>query len=162
VRPVSSLYFVSLRDFAANSFVNLIIAAGILAWSLARYPGDLGAGRIAVFLCLMLVGNFIFYFVHMWFLIPTFWLHSSQGLWQLFFQVEKFAERPHQIFTPWIRRIITSIIPFGVMVSFPAHALFEGLSAAMALNIALVCVFGFALTVFFWNLGLRSYASASS
>jgi len=30
VRPVSSLFFLSLRDFAANSFLNLLIASGIL------------------------------------------------------------------------------------------------------------------------------------
>ena len=28
VRPVSTLFFVSFRDFAANSFVNLVIATG--------------------------------------------------------------------------------------------------------------------------------------
>ena len=32
VRPVSSLWFLSLRDFAANSFLNLVIAGGLLVW----------------------------------------------------------------------------------------------------------------------------------
>ena len=41
VRPVSSLFFVSLREFAANSFLNLIIATGILIWAIARYPEPL-------------------------------------------------------------------------------------------------------------------------
>ena len=31
VRPVSPLFFLSLRDFAANSFLNLVIASGIVA-----------------------------------------------------------------------------------------------------------------------------------
>ena len=42
VRPVSSLFFLSLRDFAANSFLNLLLAIGILVYALARYPEPLG------------------------------------------------------------------------------------------------------------------------
>lgn len=36
VRPVSSLFFVSLRDFAANSFVNLLMACSLLAWTITN------------------------------------------------------------------------------------------------------------------------------
>ena len=42
VRPVSSLFFLSLREFAANSFLNLLLATGILVWALARYPASPG------------------------------------------------------------------------------------------------------------------------
>ena len=42
VRPVSTLFFMSLRDFAANSFVNLLIASGLLVWSLVRFKALFG------------------------------------------------------------------------------------------------------------------------
>lgn len=162
VRPVSSLFFVSLRDFAANSFVNLIIAAGIMVWAFARYPGGLEWANIAMYVPLLLLGNFIFYFVHMWFLIPTFWLHSASGLIQIFYSVEKYAERPHQIYAPWLRRTLTSVLPLSIMVSYPTHVLFNGMTLHMGINILLVVVLGFAFTVWLWGRGLRAYVSASS
>lgn len=162
VRPVSSLFFVSLREFAANSFINLLIAWGIMAWALLRYPGELQPMNVLAYIILMPLGNFLYYLVHMWFLLPTFWLHSSQGLWQIFYQVEKYAERPHQIFAPWLRRIITSVVPLGLMVSYPTHVLFDGLSVRTALHIGVVTVGAFCVTVWLWGRGLRAYASASS
>ena len=50
IRPVSSLFFLSLRDFAANSFVNLLITFGIFIWAVQRYPEPLGAGKIILFI----------------------------------------------------------------------------------------------------------------
>jgi len=50
VRPVSSLFFLSLRDFAANSFVNLLLTLAFVVWVLWSYPGSLGMGRILLFL----------------------------------------------------------------------------------------------------------------
>jgi len=65
VRPVSSLFFVSLRDFAANSFLNLLLAIGIFVWALVRYPDPLGAGRVGLFVLLLLAGVYLFYLLSM-------------------------------------------------------------------------------------------------
>ena len=39
IRPVSSLFFLSLRDIAINSFVNLVMAAGIMVWAIFAVSG---------------------------------------------------------------------------------------------------------------------------
>lgn len=162
VRPVSSLFFVSLRDFAANSFVNLVIATAILAWALLRYPESLGTGRILLFGGMLAIGTFIFYVIQMAFLIPTFWLHSSSGLWDLRFQVLKYAERPDQIYSRWLRRILLSVVPLAFLISVPTHVLFSGLDWKGALHTAIVVVASFGFLIGFWRLALRSYVSASS
>ncbi len=162
VRPVSSLFFVSLRDFAANSFVNLLIAGGILAWSLASYPGELGAGRVALYVLLLFGGAFLYWMIYMCFLIPVFWIHSIQGLRQLFFAAERFTERPHQVFTGWVRHVLVSLLPFAVIASVPAHVLFEGASWQRLLHVAAVLVGAFVVLFSFWKIAIRNYASASS
>lgn len=162
VRPVSALFFVSFRDFAANSFVNLVIATGILAWSVTRYPQSLGAGRVLLFCVMLAIGSFLFYVIQMAFLIPTFWLHSSSGLWELRFQVEKYAERPDQIYSRWLRRILLSVVPLAFLISVPTHALFSGLDWKGVLHTAVVVAASLAFLIGFWRLGLRSYVSASS
>ncbi|MFH0792688.1 MAG: ABC-2 family transporter protein [bacterium] len=162
VRPVSPLYFVSLRDFAANSFLNLVMASAILWWALARYPQPLGAGRILIFLLLLGIGSILYYLIDMLFLIPTFWFHSHMGLREIGFQIRKYAERPHEIFTGWVRRTLVSAIPLALVASYPTWILFNGLTFERFAHILIVVCALFSFMVWFWNRGLRAYSSASS
>lgn len=162
VRPVSSLFFLSLREFAANSFLNLVIAGGLVAWSLLRYPEPIGPARAAVFVLLLLDGVFVTYLLRLLFITPVFWLHSGRGLDELHFSMEKLGERPHQIYTGWLRGMLLTVVPFAFLSSVPSHVLFEGLTAARLLHIAAVTAGLFAVAVWFWRRGLRAYSSASS
>jgi ABC-2 type transport system permease protein len=162
VRPVSSLFFLCLREFAANSFLNLLIACGILTWAVARYPHPVSAGAVCAFVVLILLGTLIYWIVYLLFLIPTFWTHSGVGLRQLFFGVEKFSERPDQIFSGWLHRTLTTVLPFALIASYPAHVLFEGPSWGRVGQVVLVAAVGLGIVRWAWARGLRSYASASS
>ncbi len=162
VRPVSSLFFLSLRDFAANSFVNLLMAVGLFAWALARYPAPLGAGPIASYVLLVLLGCVLHYSMNMSFLIPVFWMHTSGGLREVFWSLDRYTGRPHGIFTGWVRKMLVSLLPFALIVSYPTMALFEGLSVRLLLHLAGVTAAVFLFMVWFWSRGLRAYASASS
>ena len=162
VRPVSSLFFLSLRDFAANSFVNLLIAIGLLIWALARYPHPVSTSSLLVYCGFLLAGAVVYYLLHVSFLIPVFWIHSHRGLGELFFGLSKLMERPHQIYLGWVRVLLMTLLPFAVIASVPAHTLFEGLNLAHVVHVSLVIAGLFAFVVWFWNRGLAAYSSASS
>jgi ABC-2 type transport system permease protein len=162
VRPVSSLYFLSLRDFAANSFLNLVLAAGIMAWALARYPEPLGIGSVIIFVVLLLAGGFVMYAMFMLSIIPTFWLQSRAGLRDIGWSLSRFGSRPHRIYTGWVRRILVSALPFAFVASYPVKGLLEGMTAELLLHTAAVVLGGFVAVVLFWRMGLKAYASASS
>lgn len=162
LRPVSSLFILSLRDFAANSFVNLIAAFGFLIYALTQYEGALSFGGVTLFVILLVIGAILRYLLRMCFLIPTFWLHSGRGLDMVFFQLNRFIERPHKIFTGAMRIVLTSILPFGVMASIPATLLLDGFDWGLLGHfIAVTGAFSFIVRAF-WKKGLRSYSSASS
>jgi ABC-2 type transport system permease protein len=162
VRPVSPLFFVSLRDFAANSFVNLLMAIGLLAWSLARYPGSLGAGAITAYVALLLVGCVLHFSMQMLFIIPVFWLHTSGGLREIFWSLDRYTGRPHGIFTGWVRRVLVSLLPFSLIVSYPAALLFGQRAWPIVAQVAGVTAAVFLIMVCFWSRGVRAYGSASS
>jgi len=162
VRPISSLYFLSLRDFAANSFLNLIIAVGLLVWSLVRYPESFGAGRLLVYFAVLLVGAFIHFLLRLLFIIPVFWLHSSRGLDEIIWSLGKLAERPHQIYVGWLRVALNTILPLALTFSVPAHVLFEGLTLQTFAHVLTVAVLGALFILWFWRRGLAGYSSASS
>ncbi|MEM8885690.1 MAG: ABC-2 family transporter protein [Planctomycetota bacterium] len=162
VRPVSSLYFLSLRDFAANSFVNLLIAIGILTWALLRYPEPLGAGSIGLFVALIGLGAFINYTLGMIFLLPVFWLHNAEGGRNLFWSLGQTTGRPHRIYTGAVFRVLTTILPFALIASYPVDSLFGGAPAATLMHMAAVAVCLFLVLNIFWRRALRAYSSASS
>jgi ABC-2 type transport system permease protein len=162
VRPVSSLFFLSLRDFAANSFLNLILAAGLLVWALLRYPAALDPWAVAVFLLLLVNGAFLYYLMHLAFLIPVFWLHSNRGLGETFYTLEKYAEKPDRIFHGWLRRLLITALPFSLIASYPAALLFEGLRPSLLLHVLGVTTLVFIAVRAAWNVALRNYSSASS
>jgi ABC-2 type transport system permease protein len=162
VRPVSPLFFLSLREFAANSFLNLVIAVGLQVWALARYPDELGAGRLALFVLYLCLGSAVYYLVRMLFVIPVFWIQSTRGLDGLFYSVERLAERPHQIYTGLVRRALLSIFPLAFVTSVPTHVLFDGLTFTGFLHALAVVGGSLALVIWFWRRGLRAYSSASS
>ncbi len=162
LRPVSSLFILSLRDFAANSFVNLIAAFGILAYSLAQYDGVITFGGLLLFLIMLVAGAVLRYLLRMCFLIPAFWLHTGRGLDMVFFQLNRFIERPHTIFTGAMRIMLTSILPFGIMASYPATLLIDGFSWSIFGQFVGVMILFSVIVHWFWNRGLRSYSSASS
>lgn len=162
VRPVSSLFFLSLREFAANSFLNLLIAVAISVWALGRYPGELGPARIALYYLLILNGALVYYLIYMCFLIPVFWLHSARGLGDVFFALVRYAERPERIFRGTLRLALNTVLPLALVASYPAEMLFSGLTARGLLHVTAVTVVGFICVRLFWRRGLRAYSSASS
>jgi ABC-2 type transport system permease protein len=162
VRPVSSLFFLSLREFAFNSFLNLICAAGIAVWALNAYPEPLGWGHIAAFLFLVFAGTLLYYCVHLLVILPMFWTHSGQTLHSLFYNLSRFMERPDRIYKGWMRLLLTVALPFGLMASFPTRILLEPFDPWVLAQFLGVLIGFFGLIGLVWRAGLRAYASASS
>lgn len=162
VRPVSSLFFLSLRDFAANSFLNLLMASSFLVYSFAQYEGELRVLNVVLFGVFLVNGLVIYYFMRLLSVLPVFWTQSGQGLDVLYWQFMRFMERPDRIFTGVLRVVLVTVLPFSLMVSVPTRFVFEGPQPSLILNMILVTVaLGFVVR-WVWDFALRSYSSASS
>lgn len=162
VRPVSPFFFLNFRDFAANSFVNLILAGTIMVWAFQQYPEPLGWQRILLFIALLINGTLLYHLVNLLALLPVFWFHSGRGLQQIFWSLSKFVERPDRIFKGWVRVLLVSVVPFSLVASFPAQVLFSGDPTFLVLHILAVTALFSLVMSFIWRLALRTYSSASS
>ncbi len=161
-RPVSSLFFLLFRDFAANSFLNLICALGIFIWALLRFPGELPWHLLPVYLVLLVAGAWLHALVHLLIVLPVFWTHGGTAFHDLFYNFARFMERPDRIYTGWVRKAVTVVLPFAVMASFPARWFLEGGAGGILWHIGGVTLGLTVVAMVLWRLGLRSYASASS
>jgi ABC-2 type transport system permease protein len=162
VRPISTLFFVTLREFAAASFLNLLMAAGILSWALAQYPEAIPAWKIAYGALLIFNGAFLMYMVRVMIASIAFWSHSGDALHHIFFYLREAMERPDGIYRGAVRLLFLTALPFALMSSFPTRVFVEPFSPERLLHIVFVTAGLFMVMLWIWKRGTRAYASASS
>jgi len=162
IRPVAPLFFLSLREFSANSFLNLIIASSFFTYTLVHYPGDFSGWEVLLLIALIFNGTLIYYCTHLLMVLPVFWTHSSKGFVDLFYSMGIAMERPDRIYRGWLRMVFTIILPFSLIASFPARIFIEKFDWATFTHLMLVTGGLWVLMLFVWRLGLRNYSSASS
>jgi ABC-2 type transport system permease protein len=161
-RPVSPLFFLSFREFSANSFVNFFMAAAFFIYTLISYPASFSLADLALFGLLILNGVFLYYMIQMIMILPVFWTHSSRGFVDLFYALGLAMERPDRIFRGWLKIIFTTILPFALIASFPARLFLDGFRWDVLIHLSVVTVILWTVMHFVWRRGLRSYSSASS
>jgi ABC-2 type transport system permease protein len=162
IRPVRPLFFLSLREFSANSFMNLIIAAGFLIYALTQYQGSFNVGDLFLFALLIINGTILYFCIQMLTILPVFWTQSTRGFVDLFFTLGQAMERPHRIYKGFFKVLFTTLLPFALIASFPMQIFLEGADLKTMLHLTAVTAGFFFLLNFFWSKGLRNYSSASS
>ncbi len=162
IRPVSPLFFLSLREFSANSFINLMIAAVFFFHSLFSYSQDWNLLSLFGLIILLINGSLIYYCIQMLMILPVFWTQSAKGFIDLFYTLGLAMERPDRIFKGWLRVLFTVVLPFGLIASFPARIFIEGFNLQTIFHLILVTSGLWIVVLSVWRKGLKSYSSASS
>jgi ABC-2 type transport system permease protein len=162
LRPVSDLFFLSLREFAFNSFINLILAIGINIYFIQTSSLSFEWWQIVLFYVLIFNGAYIHLLIRLMAATPVFWTHSGRGLEATFWTLERFAEKPDSIYKGWLRYGLMFVIPFVAVSSFPSRVLFgESVLEVTAYCLGISVIFTY-FTIKLWELGLKNYSSASS
>lgn len=162
IRPVSPLFFLSLKEFSANSFLNLIIASGLLGHSLITYSESFSFLGLLAFIALLINGALIYYCIQMLMILPVFWTHSSRGFVDLFYALGAAMERPDRIYKGWLRIVFTFVLPFAIIASFPARIFLDSFDGMLVLHLIGATIFIWTIMLFVWRKGLKNYSSASS
>lgn len=162
IRPVSPLFFLSLREFSANSFLNLVIALGFMAYTLMAYSAPFSTLDLLLFAALIFNGALIYYCIQMLMIIPVFWTHSARGFVDLFYAMGIAMERPDRIYRGWLRIVFTMILPFALIASFPARLFLNKFDLETFTHLMLVSAGLWIVMFTCWKWGLRNYSSASS
>lgn len=162
VRPINPLFHLladrfcydGIGDFVLGAVITAVAASGLgITWTLPRL----------LYLALaILSGGAIFIALNMITSVTAFWITDSLPVTLAVFQTHQFARYPLPIYAPWIRVLMTWIIPFGLVSFYPAAQLSghnPGLMAwAPPVVAVLLTVIGYRL----WMFGLRHYTGTGS
>ncbi len=162
IRPVSPLFFISLREFSVNSFINFLMTAAFFIYTILQLEGPLQFWNVMLYSALLFNGAILHVTIQMIMILPVFWTQSSRGFVDLFYSMGLAMERPHRIYRGWLRIIFSTILPFALIASYPAKIFLEGLEGKDILITALVTGSFWLLLSLVWKKGLENYSSASS
>ena len=89
-------------------------------------------------------------------------LHVADKIFRLFTAIYETGRFPVSVYPPWMRGVLTFVVPIAFITTFPAAAIL-GRAKPMLLSVAFLLAAGFFFgCVCFWRFAVRRYSSASS
>ncbi len=161
VKPVTSQFMISFQRLGTANIGNLIIAVSWLTWSLSQLS-DFSGLRLLWLIVMIPNGFLVFYAFRFAFAATSVIFTRAENLQFVWYNIYKLGTRPDSIYFPWMKYLILTIIPVGLIASVPARAILDPPDFGM---IAWALFFGpflVFLTVKYWKFCLKFYTSASS
>ena len=111
----------------------------------------------------VLCGGVIYLAVFLILTTVSFWVEDRVGLIPPVYNMLVFGRYPLDIYNPFIRFLLSWIVPFGFASFYPAARLLDhGDSAGMFLAMPLVTAVFAGAALLLWNRGVGNYASTGS
>lgn len=160
-KPVDSQFMLTLQKANTAIFGNLVLAISWLAYALSGLH-DFNWMRLLWLVILIPCSLMVIYSIRFMFSATAVIFTRSENLQFLWWQIYKLGMRPDSMYNPFIKLMVLTALPVGVIVSIPARALInppELNYLLWPLVLAPILVYG---THRFWNFALKFYSSASS
>jgi ABC-2 type transport system permease protein len=173
LKPMDPQFLISVKKVSWSSLGKLILALGLLAYSLPRIDGlELSPLQFVLYPLYVVLGVLILYSVMIALAATSIWLGRNQSLYDFWFYLTNFSRYPMEIYngpfgTP-LRHIFTFIIPILVVINVPATIMAKPLTARtpeklmLAAFAALATAACLAISRWIFQRALLSYRSASS
>lgn len=162
VKPINSQFMISLRKVASANLVNCALVSLYLLWALSRLSQTVSFGQATMFAIMAACGVVLFYCTRLLFGMLVFVLHEAGNVQFVWYNLYRLGTRPDILYPRYLRLIIMTAIPVGLIASVPARILVEGPDFKLLLWSVSVAILFFIVTALCWQRALRNYASASS
>jgi ABC-2 type transport system permease protein len=161
LKPLNTQFYVTFRSWRIYSLIDLVLGAGVIGLAASRASVPVSALNLLTFFVSLCAGVVVLYSLLLAFSALVFWSPGFLFTW-VFDSLFQLARYPVGIYPPWLRIILTWIIPVGIITTIPAQALNGAAPLSVILISAGVAVVLFAAASRFFRFGLRRYTSASS
>ena len=161
VKPINSQFFVSLQKASTAMIGNMMLALSWFIYSIVQMS-EFQWMRLFWLLILIPCGLVALYAMRFFLAATSVIFARSENLQFIWYQIYRLGMRPDSMYSPWIKWVILTALPVGVIASVPARALLEPPAPwlfAWAVVLAVLLLYACNR---FWKFALRFYSSASS
>lgn len=161
-KPVDAQLLVSMRQIEVWKLIDVAVGLLVLAVAMVQLGANIGVTEAAAFLIALIAGISVIYSFLMILATFAFWFVRLDNILQIFQSMYEAGRWPIGIYPPWLRTILTFLVPVGFAITVPA----EGLVGRMTPT-TLLATIAFAVVLplvarWFWRIGIRHYSGASA
>lgn len=161
-QPAHPLFRISVMGVDFLDLLTLVPVAGVTIWTLAGLPVAPTASGVALYVLLVLNALLIAYAFHVAVGALSVRTHEFESAIWVYRDVMTLGRFPVNIYNEVLRGLFVTVVPVGVMISFPAQALMGLLSWKGVLYALAIGVVANTAAQLFWKASLREYTSISS
>lgn len=163
LRPVGTLFQVIFEAFRIESLHEVLTGLVAIAWASHRMGLEWSAGEVALLAVFGLCGAVIYISVFVMLTSASFWFEDRIGIIPPVWNLIAFGRYPLSIYSPFIRFVLSWIIPFGFASFYPTVRLLgRSEFRELAPLVPVVAAAFLALMLLVWNRGVRQYSSTGS
>lgn len=160
-KPVNTLFISMTRMVAVNRSSQLITSL-MLVWYALHSITFLDPAKVPLLVLMVILATIIKSAWEIIIVLPAFWLQKLQNSQELSLTLFAVARFPRQAFSQSFALVFSLIFPVFFTGSYPTEILLGKLPLNTIWLVALAALLSVSLMTALFNLGMRSYQSASS
>jgi len=162
IQPADSLLLVSISRIVVWRVWELGLAAVLMIVGVRMSGGVTDLQSLGSFLLLMVSGAIVIYSLWVALIALTFWFVKFDNNVTILQALLDSGRYPATIYPPWLRLIVTYLVPIAVATTVPLQGLRGDLAAAQVALFLAVGALSFTLARQIWKAGVKRYSGASS
>lgn len=160
-KPVNSQFMLSLQKASTAMIGNLLLGLGWFTYSL-MHLSNFEWPRVFWLILLIPCGLTALYATRFFMASTAVIFARSENLQFIWYQIYRLGMRPDSIYVPWMKWLLLTALPMGVIASVPSRALIEPPNYFLFGWVVVLAFILIYLSNKFWNFALKFYSSASS
>ena len=162
LQPVSSMFLVTFSRITVWRAWDLILALILIVIGVNMSGSTTTPLSILVFILLTLSGALIIYSLWIVLIGLTFWFTKFDNNVTILQALLDAGRYPATVYPPWLRIIVTFVIPIAVATNIPLQGLRGDLDLGRVLIFLTIGGISFLIASQVWKAGLKRYSGASS
>ncbi len=163
LRPVHSLFQVMSEQCRLESLSDTLVGLAIVVYTAGKLGLHFGWQQWLLLGFASLCGLLIYFAVFLMLTCVSFWVEDRVGVIPPVYNMLAFGRYPLNIYNPFIRFLLSWIIPFGFAAFYPsANLLGHAEYGRYLLALPVVTAVFLTSAIWLWNRGVRNYASTGS
>ena len=162
LKPANGQLLATITSCNLTRLFDVAIGLGLVVVGLYRLGRVPSLMELAAFAVMLPAGMVIVYSVWLLTTSMAFWFVRIDNFGELFYAFYETGRFPVTVYRPWLRLILTYVIPIAFLTTFPAATLLGRISPYIVAGSAAIAAVLFYASHRFWNYAIRFYSSASS
>jgi ABC-2 type transport system permease protein len=161
-KPVDAQVLVSMRQVEVWKLIDVVVGLVVLAVAIAQLGASVGLAEAVAFLVALLAGVTIIYSFLLILATCAFWFVRLDNILNIFQSMYEAGRWPIGIYPPWLRTVLTFLVPIGFAITVPTEGLVGRLTSPNLLGAIVLAIALPLVARAFWRIGVRHYSGASA